>query len=100
MQHQLVFGQFLSWLWLAITAGVVSLVWYFVFRVKSAGGYWLQLIVAWIGAWLGTPILGDWGFLTFNGVCIIPAVIGSVAAVMLVVGGEKQLQHVFSKTGA
>jgi uncharacterized membrane protein YeaQ/YmgE (transglycosylase-associated protein family) len=100
MQHQLVFGQFLPWLWLAIIAGVVSAVWYFVLRIKSAGGYWFQLVVAWVGAWLGTPIFGDWGFLTFNGVCIIPSLIGAIAAVMLVVGSEKQLHYIFSKTTA
>ncbi len=99
MQHQLIFGQFLPWLWLAIIGAVVSLVWHFVLRIKSAGGYWFQLIVAWIGAWLGTPIFGDWGFLTFNGVSIIPALLGSVAAVMLVVGTEKQLHYIFSKAG-
>ncbi len=99
MEHQLVFREFLPWLWLTIIAGVITLVWYFAFRVKSAGGFWHQLILAWLGAWLGTPVFGDWKFLTINGVCIIPAVLGSAAAVMLVVGVEKQLQQSFLHTG-
>lgn len=97
MDHQIVFRDFLPWLWLFIIGGAVSLVWYFVLRVKSAGGYWFQLIVAWVGAWLGTPVFGNWGFWTTNGVCIIPAILGSVAAVMLVVGAEKELRFIFSK---
>lgn len=59
MENQLVFLGFLSWLWLTIIAVVVSIVWYYVIKVRTSGGYWIELIAAWIGAWLGTPVLGN-----------------------------------------
>ena len=83
---KLVYLPFLSWLWLTIIAAVISVVWYYVLKVRSAGGFWAQAIVGWIGAWLGTPVFGNWHFLTINHICIIPAVLGSIAANMLCVG--------------
>lgn len=96
---QLVYLCFWSWLWLAIIAAAVSLIWYYAFKIRTAGGYWLQAIVAWIGAWLGTPVLGNWKFWVLKGgnVCLIPAVLGSIAAVMLCVGKAKLLADIFKK---
>jgi len=88
MQPQMVYLPFLSWLWLTIIAVVISLVWYYVIKVRTPGGYWFQLIVAWIGAWLGTPVFGNWVW-TPNNVSIIPAVLASIAAIMLVNGASK-----------
>ena len=95
--NKLVYLPFLSWLWLTIIAVVISVVWYFVLKVRSAGGFWVQLIAAWIGAWLGTPVFGNWGFLTVNYICIIPAILGSVAGVMLCAGYDKVLKAAFGR---
>ncbi|HID96501.1 MAG TPA: hypothetical protein EYP53_10685 [Candidatus Latescibacteria bacterium] len=89
MENQLVYLPFLSWLWLTIIAVAVSLIWYYLLKVRTTAGYWCQLVVAWIGAWLGTPVFGNWGFWTVNYICIIPAVLGSIAAVMLCMGSCK-----------
>lgn len=77
---------FLSFLWLLIIAIVVSLVLYYVpgVKIKLPGGYPATLIMGWIGAWLGTPVIGRWWEgLIFNDVAIVPAILGSVAAIFL-----------------
>lgn len=83
---------FFSFLWLLIIAIVVSLVLYYVpgvlgvprLRIRLPGGYPATLIIAWIGAWLGTPVFGRWlEGLIFNDVAIVPAILGSVAAIFL-----------------
>ncbi len=96
IENQMVFMGFLSWLWLTIIAVAVSLIWYYVLKVRSCGGYWIEVIVAWMGAWVGTPVAGNWGFLTFNHICIIPAVLGSIFAVMLCANCERVLKKTFS----
>ncbi len=49
-----------------------------------------KIVIGWIGAWLGSPVFGYW----FEGVCvgevfIIPAILGCVALILLVVDGVK-----------
>ncbi|NOY77156.1 MAG: GlsB/YeaQ/YmgE family stress response membrane protein [Calditrichaeota bacterium] len=88
MQSGIVFMPFLSWLWLTIIAIVISVVWWFVLKVKTSGGYWFELIVAWIGAWLGTAVFGNWVW-TVNNISIIPAILGSISAIMLIDGIAK-----------
>ncbi len=88
MQPQFVFLPFLSWLWLTIIAVVISVIWWFVLDVKNSGGYWFELVVAWIGAWLGTAVFGNWVW-TVNNISIIPAVLASIAAIMFVDGIAK-----------
>ena len=71
---------FLCFLWLLIIAVVVSVVMYFAFNIRLAAGYWMQLIVCWIGAWLGSPVFGHWFESVMLGkVYIIPAILGAVA---------------------
>ena len=96
VENQMVFLGFLSWLWLTIIAVAVSLIWYYVLKIRSGGGYWIEAIAVWIGAWVGTPVAGNWGFLTFNHICIIPAIIGSIFGVMLCVDFERILKGTFS----
>ncbi|GBD94691.1 hypothetical protein BMS3Abin05_02303 [bacterium BMS3Abin05] len=88
MGAQLVYLPFLSWLWLTIIAVVISLIWWFALNVKTAGGYWFELVIAWIGAWLGTPVFGNWVW-TPNHISIIPAVLGAIAAIFLIDGYTK-----------
>lgn len=75
----------LPFLSLLIVSVVVSLVWYFVVKVKLPGGYSATLIIAWIGAWLGGPILGKWTQVAICGleVSLVPAILGSIAAILL-----------------
>ena len=71
---------FLSFLWLLIIAGVVSAVMYFALNIRLKAGYWMQLIVSWVGAWLGSPVFGHWfEQVRLEQVYIIPAILGAVA---------------------
>jgi len=80
---------FSPWLLLSIVAAVISLVWWYAIKIRLVGGYWVQLMVAWLGAWLGTPVFGKWEFLTIENVSIIPAILGSIVLIHLTIGLEK-----------
>lgn len=41
-------------------------------------GYVGQWMVAWVGAWLGPSVLGNWSFLV-AGIHVVPAFLGGVA---------------------
>lgn len=85
---------FLGCLWLVIIAAVVSIIMYYVFKLRLLGGYWSQLIIGWIGAWLGSPVFGHWVFKlpVLKGgkveVYLIPAIIGSIVLIWLVRAAE------------
>jgi len=51
-----------------------------------------KIVIGWIGAWLGSPVFGHWwGGLAYNDVYFIPAVLGSLALLILAVDGVKTL---------
>ena len=71
---------FTSFLTVLVIAAVVSLVMYFVGNIRLQSGYWMQLIVSWFGAWLGSPVFGHWfEKVEAGGVYIIPAILGAIA---------------------
>ena len=73
---------FFPFLWLAIVAVVVSLLMYFLLQVRLMGGPAMNIGVGWIGAWLGSPVLGYWfEVLSAHGVYFIPAVLGCAGLV-------------------
>ncbi len=76
---------FLPFLYLLIIGIVVSLILFFVpkIKVKLPGGYPVGLIVGYLGAWVGTPVFGRWEFLTFDQISIISAILGAIAAILL-----------------
>lgn len=77
------FGSFLTLLVLGFIAAVV-LQYAFRYRVLSGvDGFFGKWTVAWIGAWLGSPVLGHWAFRIAN-VYVIPAIIGAFAAAFVV----------------
>ena len=53
-----------------------------------------KIAMAWLGAWLGSPVLGHWSY-RFENVYLVPAILGSTTAVMLNVVGWKALEKVF-----
>lgn len=77
---------FLPFLYLLIIGIVVSLILFFVpkIKVKLPGGYPVGLIVGYLGAWVGTPVFGKWEFLTRGEISIIPAILGAIVAIFLV----------------
>ena len=71
---------FMCFLWLLIIAVIVSVVMYYAFKIQLAAGYWMQLIISWVGAWLGSPVFGNWfEKVKVEGVYIIPAILGAIA---------------------
>jgi uncharacterized membrane protein YeaQ/YmgE (transglycosylase-associated protein family) len=43
-----------------------------------------KLIIGWLGAWLGSPVLGHWLWKVEN-VYIVPAIVGAIAAIQLTI---------------
>ena len=77
----------LSFLVLTLIGAVVAAVYHYVIRYRILDGYDAavgKLFVGWLGAWLGSPILGHWLWKVEN-VYIVPAVLGAIAAIHLVV---------------
>lgn len=52
-------------------------------NIKLPGGIITAIIVGYIGARLGAIVFGNWMFLTFRGISILPAILGAVAAILL-----------------
>jgi uncharacterized membrane protein YeaQ/YmgE (transglycosylase-associated protein family) len=45
-----------------------------------------KVIFGWIGAWLGSPVFGNWfGGLVYQKIYIIPAILGSFALLIIMV---------------
>ena len=43
-----------------------------------------KVAIAWLGGWLGSPVIGHWWF-TIGGIYVIPAILGAIVAVLLTV---------------
>ncbi len=76
------FGAFLVLLILGLIAALVE---HYVIRYRFLQGFdgfiW-KWVVGWVGAWLGSPVLGNWWF-RIAGVYVIPALIGAFAGAFL-----------------
>ncbi len=68
---------------------LVSLILHFVvkyFDRKDISSFFAELVIAWIGGWLGSPVLGNWpNSWAYDKVYFIPAFLGAVALVVLYV---------------
>ena len=82
---------FVSFLILLVISVVVSAILHFGFQFYVIPGWWSflsKIIVGWIGAWLGSPIFGHWfdvDVLRWEQVYFIPAILGSLALLILAV---------------
>jgi len=56
-------------------------------------GFLSKWALAWIGAWLGSPVLGHWGGY-LAGVYIIPALVGAFVAPFLMTAGLRALRAI------
>jgi len=91
----MVYMDFLPFLWQAVIAAGVSLICYYLLKVRLAWGYWSMLIIAWFGAWIGTPVFGAWRYWTWTSggtVSYIPAILGAFAVIYLMRGIESGLK--------
>jgi uncharacterized membrane protein YeaQ/YmgE (transglycosylase-associated protein family) len=80
------FGSFLV---LLIISVVVSGILHYGLKFYVLSGtvsYLSKVVVGWIGAWLGSPVFGHWWEgLSYGQVYYVPAVLGSLAVLVLVV---------------
>ncbi len=76
---------FASFVLLTVIGGVVACVYHFGFRYRLLGGaaaIFGKLVIGWIGAWLGSPVLGHWWWKVEN-IYVVPAILGAIAAIHL-----------------
>lgn len=74
---------FLSFLVLLVIGSAMALLYQYGFRYRFLAGidsFVGKIALGWIGAWLGSPVLGHW-FREVQGVYIIPAILGSATAI-------------------
>ena len=87
---------FLSFLLLLGIGLIVAVVLHYGFRYRFLEGpdaVFAKAAMGWLGAWLGSPVLGHWSY-KFQDVYVIPAILGSIAAVVLNVAVWKALEKV------
>jgi len=76
---------FLTFLSLFVISAVSALVLHNMLKTTLLGdgeGYLSQLIAGWLGAWIGSPVLGHWGWMIpSTTVYLVPAALGALAAV-------------------
>jgi uncharacterized membrane protein YeaQ/YmgE (transglycosylase-associated protein family) len=80
---------FISFLILLVISIVVSFILHFPLRYYVSPGLWSflsKIVVGWIGAWLGSPVFGNWWpQVRYENVYIIPAILGSFALLIVAV---------------
>jgi uncharacterized membrane protein YeaQ/YmgE (transglycosylase-associated protein family) len=76
---------FASFVVLLVIGAALALVYQYIFRYRFLEGIDSlvgKIALGWIGAWLGSPVLGHW-FWKIEDVYIIPALLGSATAIHL-----------------
>jgi uncharacterized membrane protein YeaQ/YmgE (transglycosylase-associated protein family) len=80
---------FMSFFILLIISVVVCAILHFTFKYYVVPGFWSflsKVVIGWVGAWLGTPVFGRWwDGLSYEGIFIVPAILGSFALVIFAV---------------
>lgn len=76
---------FLAFVYLLVVGLAVALVLAYMpkLKVKLPGGITTAIIVGYIGARFGAFIFGNWPFLIFQDISILPAILGAIAAILL-----------------
>jgi uncharacterized membrane protein YeaQ/YmgE (transglycosylase-associated protein family) len=78
---------FASFLTLLIISLITALIVHYVVRyrvLEGFDGFLWKWVVAWVGAWLATPVLGDWFTkVQISHVYIVPAFIGGFAGAFI-----------------
>ncbi len=89
---------FLSFLILLGIGVIVAAVSHFVLRYRFLEGFdsfFAKVALGYFGAWLGSPVFGYWWY-KFENVYIVPAILGSMTAILLNVVTWKALMKVFT----
>jgi len=88
----------LSFLVLTFIGAVVAVAYHNMVRYRFLEGndaLFGKLIVGWLGAWLGSPVLGHWLW-KFENVYVVPAILGAVVTIHLTVLTGKVLAKLAS----
>jgi len=83
----------LSFLILTFIGAVVAATYHYVFRYRFLEGNDAvigKLIIGWLGAWLGSPVLGHWLW-KVESVYIVPAILGAIVTIHLTMLTAKAL---------
>ncbi len=65
--------------------------------IPGLGSYFSKVVIGWIGAWLGSPVFGHWWEgVNYEQVYYIPAILGSLALLVLVIDVTKTFGGVSS----
>jgi uncharacterized membrane protein YeaQ/YmgE (transglycosylase-associated protein family) len=87
---------FISFLILLIISVVVSAILHYGLKYYVTPGpysFCSKVVLGWVGAWLGSPVLGDWPhrfrFLQYADIWFIPAILGSLAVLIVAVDVAK-----------
>lgn len=95
------FTCFLILLVISIAASAIlhfGIKFYIVPGVRSFIG---KVVIGWVGAWLGSPVLGHWWEgVNYQNIYFIPAILGSFALLHLSIDGCKTMSELFGKSGA
>jgi len=88
----------LSFLTLTFIGAVVAAAYHYVIRYRFLEGNDAlvgKLVIGWLGAWLGSPVLGHWLWKVEN-VYIVPAILGAIATIHLTILTGKALAKLAS----
>lgn len=92
---------FIGFLILLVISVVVSAVLHFGLKYYVTPGiasFCSKIVVGYIGAWIGTPVLGQWWpGVAYGDIYLVPAILGSLALLVLVVDVAKTLQQGIAK---
>ena len=87
---------FASFLTLLVVGAAVAVTFHWILRYRYWNGFDAfigEVMLGWLGAWLGSPVLGHWLW-NLNGVYIVPAILGAIVAIHLEVLCWKALLHI------
>lgn len=84
---------FIEFLILLIIAIIVAAIYHYGLKYYVTAGtdsFLSKIIIGWIGAWVGTPVLGHWfEGVAYGDVYIIPAILGALALTLLAIDVAK-----------
>ncbi len=90
---------FISFLILLVISAVVSGILHFILKYYIIPGwrsYFSKVGIGWVGAWLGSPVLGYW-WVNYKEVYIVPAILGSLAILVFAVDCIKTCATLFKE---
>jgi uncharacterized membrane protein YeaQ/YmgE (transglycosylase-associated protein family) len=95
---------FVGFVILLVISAVVAAVLHFGFKYYVTPGlasYFSKIVIGWVGAWLGSPVFGHWWEgVNYQQVYFIPAILGSLALLVLAVDVVKTFARASSAAGS